>query len=297
MITKFFCCIGFILQAGTGEMGDAKEIASQAGKVVLEIRDEGRLEAKDVLLPNGKKIRQTNADLEASRYIADELSRRYPAYGIISQDHMDKDPNWYEKDFVWIINPIDGTKNLESGSDDFQIQIGLLDHDESVLGVVYYPAKKIFVFAKKGEGAWVEEEGVKKRKRLMTFMPHENVLIRSSSFNKIEPHLAEWGWVPYEVIDEYLSSTTRLLKIIEGEASLYISLGASFEGTEKRGGVWNYGANVVIAREAGLILRTLSGEPLNLRQPQAFLTEGVVMTSDPEVYSAVIETDWHLSCE
>ncbi|MBX7066407.1 MAG: hypothetical protein K1X28_04170 [Parachlamydiales bacterium] len=294
MMAKLFCCISFISQAFAGDIEDVKSVAKQAGDLALKVRSEG-LVAQDVELANGKKVRQTNADLETGQLIADELSKITPDFGQISQDLMDKDPKWFEKRHVWLINPIDGTKNFEKGSDDFHVQIGLLDQDQPVLGVVYYPAKDVFVWAKRGEGAWIEEGGLKRR--LIVKFPQENVLIQSSSFEKIKPLFDEWEWIPDQVIEEHLSSTTRLLKIIEGEASLYISLGASPEGTEKKGGIWNYGANAVIAEEAGLILKTLNGHPLDLHREDALLAEGVVLTNDADLYSKVVDTDWHLSFE
>lgn len=271
----------------------AKAVAKEAGKRILQIRNSGQLISKDVVLQNGKKFRQTNADIEASQYIIDEFSKNYPAYGFLSQDQMDKDPHWYEKECVWIINPIDGTKEFERGGDDFHIQIGLLSRDETVLGVSYYPAIDTYVWAVKGQGAWLEKDGTKKR--LIAKPSSEKILIKSSSYKIIESRLKKGEWSPSEIIGEHLSSTNRLLKMIEGKASLYVSLGASPEGIEKKGGVWNYGANVVIASEACLILKTLDGYPLNLRQPKGLLTEGVVLTNDLNAYAAVIGADWHLN--
>lgn len=284
LLNKLFCCIALLF----ADLDEVKSVAKQAGVEVLQIREEN-LAAKDVELPNGKIVRQTNADLAAGKIIADELAKRYPDFGQISQDLMDKDPDWFTKQNVWLINPIDGTKNFEKGSDDFHIQIGLLDQNGPVLGVVYYPAKDTFVWAKKGEGAWMESNGVKQR--LLVKFPQENGLIQSSSFEKIKPRFAEWDWTPDFIVDEYLSSTTRLLKIINGEASLYISLGAL--EPEKKGAAWNYGANAIIAEEAGLILKTLNGHPLDLRHPKALLVEGVVLTNDADIYSKVVDTDWH----
>ncbi len=271
---------------------DAKTIAKEAGKKILEIRNAGKLVSEDVTLPNGKKVRQTNADIEASQTIFNELSRRYPSYGFISQDQMDKDSAWYTKSSVWIVNPIDGTKEFEKGKSDFHVKIGLVQGNESVLGVSYYPATDTYVWAEKGQGAWLEKDG--KAKRLVAVSSPEKIFIKSSSYAAIEPYFKGWGWTPSKVMGEELSTTGRLLTMIRGEASLYISLGASPLGKEKKGGVWNYGANAVIANEAGLILSTLAGNPINLRQPDALLVEGIVLTNDPDLYEKVIESNWHL---
>lgn len=271
------------------QLQEAKEVCKEAGKKILAIRNSGKLISSDLILPNGKIIRQTNADIEATEYIVSELARQTPDYGILSQDQMERDPTWYTKESVWLINAIDGTKEFEKGSDDFHIQIGLLNQNESVVGVSYYPATDTYITAIKDHGAYLEQNGM--RQRLDATSSHEKVLILSSSHQLLKPCFEKWGWIPDRVDFATLSSTSRLLKMIQGEASLYISLGASPLGKEKKGGVWNYGANVVIAKEAGLHLTTLKGHPLNLREPSGLLTEGVLLTTDQTVYEAVIHSN------
>ncbi len=275
------------------QLQDAKAISKEAGQKILTLRSSGKLISQDIVLQNGKKVRQTNADVEASQYIIDALTKRYPTYGLLSQDQMDKDPNWHTKEYVWMINPIDGTKEYEKGSDDFHVQVGLLEGNTPVLGVSYYPVTDTYAWAVKGQGAWLEKEGAIQQ-RLHAVPSSEKILLKSTSHQVITSYFAKWNWVPAKVNEEHVSSTSRLLKILRGEASLYISLGASPLGTEKKGGVWNYGANVVIAKESGLMLTTLNGHQINLREPHGLLIEGVVVTNDPEAYDAVVQSDWRL---
>lgn len=257
---------------------EVKRICKEAGSQILNIRNSGKLKSTDAVLPNGKIVRQTNADIAASQYILNELAIWAPNYSAISQDQMEKDPDWYKKERVWLINPIDGTKEFEMGNDDFHIQIGLMDQEESVLGVSYYPATETFIWAIKDQGAWWEQDGTKQQ--LRSVPSSEKIWIFSSSLHILEPYFQKLGWIPDRVDFPTLSSTSRLLKLIKGEASLYCSLGASSRGIEKKGGIWNYGANVVIAKEAGLNISTLSGRPINLREPSGLLIEGVFITND-----------------
>lgn len=267
---------------------DAKAIAFEAGQKMIQIRNAGDLQSEDVQLPNGKIVRQTHADLESGEYILAMLSLLYPDYGLVSQDHLDQDRNWDEKEFVWLINPIDGTKEFEQGNDDFHVQIGLLKGELPILGVSYYPATDVYIWAIQGQGAWMETKGIKQR--LIAQSSLEKILIQSSSHAAIFPFLSKLGWVPNQVLAGKMSSTTRLLAIIQGKASLYISLG-SFPpyGIEKKGGIWNYGANAVIAAEAGVILTTLKGRSLHLREKSALLTEGVVLTTDPVLCEQMVK--------
>lgn len=272
------------------QLQDAKRIAKQAGQKILELRNAGLI-SEDVELANGKIVRQTNADVEASQLIFNELSKLYPTYGFISQDQMDADLSWYLKDSIWIVNSIDGTKEFEKGNSEFHVQIGLLDGNDAVIGVSYFPVTDTYVWAVKGEGAWFEKEGAKQR--LIAGVCSDKILIKSSSYAVIENHFNEWNWTPNQVVGAELSTTGRLLAMSRGDASLYISLGASPLGKEKKGGVWNYGANVVIANEAGLILTTLSGNEINLREPNALLVEGIVLSNDLALVEKVLSTNWN----
>lgn len=250
-----------------------KEAAKKAGELLLSLRTTP-LQPQQVVLENGKNILQTKADLAAGEQIIQDLSKVYKNHAYLSQDHMEKAGAWHTRENVWIINPIDNTAEFEKGHDDFHVQIGLIHQNEAVVGISYYPAKEIYVYAVKGQGAWKETKGT--LEKLIAKPCAKNILIKSSSHADIEPLLEQ----KYEVVAKNFSSTSRLLEIIEGNASLYVSLGA--KGKDKKGAVWNYAANSIIAHESGVHLVGLRGDPLNLREPTALLTEGVILTTDPQ---------------
>ena len=58
----------------------------------------------------------------------------------------------------WIIDPLDGTKDFLQGTDEFAIMIGLLKEGSPVLGVIYSPATKEFLYAIEGQGAYLKNE-------------------------------------------------------------------------------------------------------------------------------------------
>jgi 3'(2'), 5'-bisphosphate nucleotidase len=260
----------------------AKTIVKSVGELILRLRT-SPLDLKEIVLENGKKMVQTEVDVKAGEQIINELSKIYPNHGFLSQDHLSKAGSWYTQEYVWIINPIDNTVEFEKGDDDFHVQIGLVHKNEAVLGISYYPAKNMFVYATRGQGAWKEANGT--LERLIAKPCAKNILLKSSSQALIGPILDK----QYEVVGTHLSSTSRLLEMIEGNASLYVSLGASPQGKDKKGGIWNYGANALIAKEAGLELMTLRGNPLNLREPTALLTEGVIVTTDPQAGAHLVK--------
>ena len=57
---------------------------------------------------------------------------------------------------MWLIDPMDGTKNFINRDGDFAVQIGLAVGGESVLGVVYQPVRRVLYRAARNGGAWIE---------------------------------------------------------------------------------------------------------------------------------------------
>ena len=81
----------------------------------------------------------TAADREASRLIVQGLHAAFPADGLLSEEETDA-PERLGRERVWIVDPIDGTKEYVSGSPDYCVSIGLSVAGQPVLGVVYVPA-------------------------------------------------------------------------------------------------------------------------------------------------------------
>ncbi len=105
----------------------------------------------------------TDADKLADRLIVASLQRRYPPeeFGYLSEEFV-RDPIRLERRAVWIVDPIDGTKDFIRGSGDFAIQIGLVVEEggvwNPVAGVVYHPLAGRLYWAVRGEGAFVDAE-------------------------------------------------------------------------------------------------------------------------------------------
>src|SRR5690606_2354545 len=66
----------------------------------------------------------TEADIAAGDLIVGELARRFPGDGILSEEEAG-DPRRLERPRVWIVDPMDGTKEFIAGRDEFTVMIGL----------------------------------------------------------------------------------------------------------------------------------------------------------------------------
>ena len=92
------------------------------------------------------------ADLAVNQYLSEQLREARPNYGWLSEESEDE-PDRMQKDRVWVVDPIDGTRAFLRGDTDFAVAVALLEANRPVAGVVFAPATGDFFAAIKGGGA------------------------------------------------------------------------------------------------------------------------------------------------
>ena len=149
----------------------------------------------------------TEADLAANRIIINAIKKQYPNHGIISEESGE-----YQKDaeYVWIIDPLDGTINFANHIPFFAVMIGLAQKGEMELGAIYNPCTQEFIFAKKRKGAFLNGKRVfcSKRKNW-----EDSLGIVGSMLSKVNN----------KIINRILESTSRGTCRIYAYGSLGIS--------------------------------------------------------------------------
>ncbi len=78
----------------------------------------------------------TEADQAIERMLGERLAARYPGYGVIGEEQTRRET---EAEFLWALDPIDGTASFVAGLPMWSISLGLLRHGLPVLGLVYLP--------------------------------------------------------------------------------------------------------------------------------------------------------------
>src|SRR5258706_4466368 len=136
------------------EIKVATELARQAGAVLLGPYNSPFLvEQKVNALDELEEV--TAADREANELIVGRLQKEFPHDGILAEESTDT-AHRLDKDRVWLIDPMDGTKNFINRDGDFAVQIGLAVGGESVLGIVYQPVRDGLYRSAANGGAWIE---------------------------------------------------------------------------------------------------------------------------------------------
>ncbi|MGE9289583.1 MAG: inositol monophosphatase family protein, partial [Puniceicoccales bacterium] len=101
----------------------------------------------------------TEADQEAERYLRDCIEREYPEHGIIGEEYGAKGTS---QEFIWVLDPIDGTKSFVHGVPLFGTLIGLLYRNRPVVGLIHQPVLGRMVSGD-NRHAWLNGERIKVR--------------------------------------------------------------------------------------------------------------------------------------
>jgi 3'(2'), 5'-bisphosphate nucleotidase len=135
------------------ELDIAKKLALGAGGILMDHYHRGT--SVDWKAP-GDPV--TVADREASEFIVSSIKREFPEHAVLSEEEPD-DPIRLRRPYVWMIDPMDGTREFIEHREEFAVQIGLVLDGTPILGVVYQPAASKLYYAARGSGAFLESNG------------------------------------------------------------------------------------------------------------------------------------------
>ena len=253
------------------EIEVATELARQAGAVLLQhYYSPFLVEQKVNALDELEEV--TAADREANELIVGRLQREFPDDGILAEESVDSEHR-LDRNRVWLIDPMDGTKNFIKRDGDFAVQIGLAINGESVLGVVYQPVRDLLYRAARHEGAWIEagENGAARMSVSNLTRPGEMVLASSRSHRspRMERVVSAFG---FKEETRRGSVGVKVGLIAEQQADLYLHLSP---GTKQ----WDTCGPEAILAEAGGRLTDLFGRPLRYNGVRVDNRNGIVATN------------------
>ena len=188
----------------------------KASKIL--IRDFGELENLQVA-KKGPKDFVTNSDKKTEKVLINELTKNKKKYSILSEEigFIKNDDN----DYIWVIDPIDGTTNFLHGIPHFCISIGLKFKDEIISGIIFDPIKNEIFYAEKNQGAFFNNHRIRvsKRKNLdeCLFATNKNGLSSADLNARIFGSAAlDLAYVASGRIDGYFQNDLNLWDIAAG---------------------------------------------------------------------------------
>ena len=132
----------------------AEQAAREAGSAVM-----GLFRGKFDVHEKSKNNPVTTADLEANRIIREKIQKTFPQDGWLSEEDLDTSRR-LSLSRVWVVDPIDGTKEFIEGIPQFAISIALVVDGRPMVAIVYNPAKEEFYKAAAGQGAFLNEQSI-----------------------------------------------------------------------------------------------------------------------------------------
>lgn len=129
-----------------------EELARKAGEIVMGYYKKG-IKAIPKASPTDVV---TDADFKANRYLVDTIKEALPDHGIISEEMGSENT---DAEYVWVIDPLDGTNNFSKGIPMFGVVISLTKKMEPQFSAIYDPVADEYIMAKAGQGVFLN--GVK----------------------------------------------------------------------------------------------------------------------------------------
>ncbi len=213
----------------------------------------------------------TDVDRLAEQTIIDIIHKAYPSHGFLAEESGATD----EREYTWIIDPLDGTTNFLHGFPQFAVSIALQHKGELTQAVVYDPISQDLYTASNGGGAQLNNRRilVSQQKGL------DGALLGTGFPFKEQQHL-----------DTYLTTFRALFPDTAGirrpgAASLdlaYLAAGRLDGFWEIALNPWDIAAGALLVREAGGIIGDFSGG-------KDFLETGNVIAGTPKVYDAIVD--------
>lgn len=237
------------------DLDELRGMALDASRAVMEVykRDFSVYEKED-------KSPMSEADLLGNEIICKALAKF--SLPILSEENklvsFDERKKW---DYFFCVDPLDGTKEFIKRNGEFTINIALIDRDTPIAGVVYAPALDLMFSAKKGGGAFKNNEKLPLKIKRDSY----KIVASKSHMSKETSDFIENLKVdkPKEFVS--MGSSLNLCLVASGEADIYPRLAPTME--------WDTAAADAIVREAGKMTYDFNTQkPLiynkeNLRNP------------------------------
>lgn len=192
----------------------------------------------------------TQADLLVNTILADQLLSYFPHDGWLSEETIDR-PERLAAQRVWIVDPIDGTREFAKGIPEYAISVALVEGGMPILACVYNPAKGELFYAIKGKGAWVNGERMNCKG---TTNSHLLLLGSRSEYAR-----GEWtAFATLHTVKAVGSIAYKLALVASGQAHATFSLGPKNE--------WDIAAGTLLITEAGGEVTNKLGEKIKFNQ-------------------------------
>ncbi|MEO6040610.1 MAG: 3'(2'),5'-bisphosphate nucleotidase CysQ [Croceibacterium sp.] len=206
------------------------------------------------------------ADIEVDEFLKRELGLLLPSAGWLSEETAD-DPARLERDLIWVVDPVDGTRDFIRGRAGWAVSVALISAGRPLIGMLEAPARGESWCAVAGQGSWLNG-------RPLAVSGRAELSGARVPTDQLPPEDRD-----LTTVEKPNSIALRVAMVADDRADLVATLRWGFE--------WDVAAAALIAREAGAAVSDAFGQPLvfNKRDPRAF----GLLVSAPAIHAAAVE--------
>ncbi|MCC6746422.1 MAG: 3'(2'),5'-bisphosphate nucleotidase CysQ [Deltaproteobacteria bacterium] len=223
----------------------------------------------------------TEADRAAEEVVLAGLRAHFPDDGILAEEHADK-TSWATYRRVWLVDPLDGTRDFVAGREGYSVMIGLLIDGEPVLGVVYQPATGLSYEAAVGQGSF-RRHGTERAPLVPTAIadPAQARLVASRSHRSPRIDAVK---DKLQISDELNVGSVGLKVglVAAGVRELYIN-------PDSHCRLWDICAPEAVLTLAGGRMTDLFGDPLRYDDPNQLRVLRGILATNGACHAAVLE--------
>ncbi|MUI11835.1 inositol monophosphatase [Massilia dura] len=216
----------------------------------------------------------TDVDQAAEQAVIEVLQKAYPSHAFLGEESGTTGNVNDESEFVWVIDPLDGTTNFMHGFPQYAVSIALQQRGVITLGVVYDPVRNELFTAEKGAGAYLNDKRIRVRKLDRIAGALLGTGYKNGSGKALDEYLKMYG-----IMAERCHGVRRA-----GSAALdlaYVASGRLDGYYEKNLQPWDIAAGTLLVTEAGGIAGEFNGE-------SKYMQTGHVIAGSPRVFGQMV---------
>lgn len=194
----------------------------------------------------------TDADFAADRLLRERLRALLPEAGWLSEETADN-PQRLEKDVVWVVDPLDGTKEFVMGIPEFTVSVALVRDGRPVLGIIFNPVTGELYAAERGKGVTLNGEPAATSDRAELDGAVVDASRSEMKRGEFEPFVSQMD------VNVMGSIAYKLARVAAGQADATWSRGPKSE--------WDICAGVLLVQEAGGRCVDLDDEAFTFNRP------------------------------
>ena len=246
--------------SGRSALAVAQEVALKAGETLVE-----RFSEDFVISAKGRGDIVTDVDKEVETQMLATLRREYPDVAVLGEESAaagkDGSPGGQgstdvESGYLWVVDPLDGTRNYAWGIPFFSLVVGLVLDGEPIVGINYDPQRGEMFYAERGQGAFLNGEPihVSDKARLEDgFLGMDLSYNDEGAVNGLNVILSLWPGIRTARVMG--SSALGITYAAAGRTDLYF---------HHRLEPWDQVAGILLVEEAGGVITDRSGMPAGL---------------------------------